>query len=294
MNSSSKAWPQVSVVIVTYNSAAALAPCLAAVREAARVVIVDNASEDDTIAVAQRALPTVEVILTLRNEGYGMAANRGMARVETPYGLFVTPDAILDPDTLETLLATLERCPEAALAAPFLLDAQGRVDVAWMGPGEINHHPATPHPEGPYCTWFTNGAVWLWRMSAWAAVGGFDEAIFLYNDDVELCIRTTRAGFALVVTPEARARHLGGRSSPISRRIQLRKDWHQTWAHLYLEAKHGDAAAARRLAVRQVLRHGAKALFYLLVARPKKAVANAVKAEAAWSHLAGRPARRPR
>lgn len=283
----------VTAIIITYNSSAVIADCLAALGPIRSVIMVDNASSDDSCARARTARPDARILENPRNEGYSVAANRGAMLVETPYLLTITPDALLDAGALEILVRAAEANPNAALVAPLTFDPQDRPDLSAMGPSEINHRPLPETPAGPYCTWFVTAAVWLWRMSAWRALGGFDEAIFLYNNDAEFCIRATRAGYALVVVPEARARHLGGRSTPVTSRIQLRKDWHQVWAHLYLERTHGDAVAADRLALRQIFRFAGKALFYALVFRWRRAAGNAVKVDAAIWHLLRRPARRP-
>lgn len=280
---------RVTAVVVTFNSAAVVAECLAALGPVAKVVVVDNGSADDTLAVALRARPGIEIVQTGRNMGYGAAANRGMARVETEFGLLVTPDALLQGDALARLAAAADAFPEAAIVAPYLHGADGRLDLPVMGPREHNHRPAAVIPEGPFCTWFVTGAVWLVRAAAWRRLGGFDEAIFLYNDDAELCLRVTRAGFALVVLPDAAARHLGGRSTPSSRRVRWLKDWHMTWSHLYLENKHGDAGAARGLARAQVVRHALRALLYAALLRPAKVQGNLAKALGAWAFLRGRP-----
>jgi GT2 family glycosyltransferase len=286
-----RAEDRVTAVIVTFNSGAVVAECLGRLASVGKVVVVDNGSADDTLAMAERARPGVVVVRNGSNLGYGAAANRGLARVATEYGLLITPDALLAPGALPSLVAAADRWPDAAVVAPLLFDARDRLDLAVMGPREHNHRPAGWRPEAPFCTWFVTGAVWLVRLAAWRAVGGFDEAIFLYNDDADLCLRMRRAGFALVVLPEAAARHLGGRSTPPSRRVRWLKDRHMTWSHLYLERKHGDPRAAGRLAWRQAVGFALRALLYALLLRPGKVAGNLAKASGAFAFLRGRSAR---
>lgn len=286
-------WGDLTVVIVTYNSATAIAACLARVRHAARVIVVDNASHDDTVTVARAALPTVEVVALPRNEGYGTAANRGMERIGTGLGLLVTPDALLEDGALDRLAAALTGDPQAALTAPLLTGAQGRPDLAVMGPGERTHRAMVETPDGPFCSWFVNGAVCLWRMEAWRQVGGFDEAIFLYCEDLDLCLRTSRAGLSMVVEPAARAGHAGGRSTTPNPAVQRLKDWHQIWSHLYLAAKHGDPAAAKVEGRAMAIRYALRGLLYVLLLRKRRVRDNFLKAGAALTFLRGRPARRP-
>lgn len=282
---------RVTAVVVTYNSAAVVRTAVEGLRSVGRVVVVDNGSADRSLDEVIRARPDVQVISTGANLGYGMAANRGAQQADTEFILMVTPDAFVGEETIAALVAAADASPTAGIVAPFLLSAEGKLDLAVMGPRERNHHPATIVPEGEFSTWFVTGAVWLVRRSAWQRVGGFDEAIFLYNDDADLCLRMTKAGYSLLVLPGIQARHLGGKSTPPSRHVRRLKDWHQTWSHLYLERKHGDPAAARSLAWKQAILHGLKALLYVLLLRPKKVEGNFTKAHAALSFLCGRPAR---
>lgn len=280
---------RVTAVVVTYNSAGVVRTCLEGLASVGQVVVVDNGSVDQSLDVAIRARPDIHVISNGANLGYGAAANRGARQAQTEFILMVTPDAFVGEATIAALVAAADACPTAAIVAPFLYSAEGKLDLAVMGPRERNHHPAAVEPEGDFSTWFVTGAVWLVRRAVWQKVGGFDEAIFLYNDDADLCLRMTRAGYGLLVLPRIHAQHLGGRSTPPSRHVRRLKDWHQVWSHLHLERKHGDPAAARRLAWKQATVHGLRAFLYVLLLRPKKVDGNFTKAHAALSFLLGRP-----
>lgn len=283
----------ITAVVVTYNSAAIIGDCLAALPPIP-CVIVDNASDDDTCAIVARARPDATVVRKTANVGFGRAVNEGFAATKTAYALLLNPDAFCPPESLVGLRRAADAYPDAGLIAPLVLDVREAPALPVMGPGEHNHRPADFAPEGPFCTWFVTAAAWLCPMAAWRAVGGFDPAIFMYSEDVDLCLRMTAARRAMIVAPEARVRHLGGRSSRLTWRTRWRKDWHMTWGHLYLGAKWGDAAVTRAQAWRLVGRHGLKALLYVLLARPRRVLGNLARAHAAAAFLRGRPAWRDR
>lgn len=283
-------WAEVTAVIVTYNSATVIEDCLAALGPGARVIVVDSASSDDTLQRVRRRLPTADVIENPVNVGYGRGNNQGIERVRTPYALILNPDVIVSVGAVAGLLRKAGENPSAAIVAPLLERPGGGLELPLMGPGEHRHRHAEFVPVGDFCTWFVTGAVLFCRLDAWRALGGFDEKIFLTNEDTDLCLRATRAGYGLVVTPDVRVRHLGGRSVAPTWRVRWIKDWHMTWSHLYVEARYGDAPVARRgraLAVG----HGLRTLLYLLLLNPKKVAGNFAKTLAAVSFLLGRPAR---
>ncbi|MEK9753102.1 MAG: glycosyltransferase family 2 protein [Rhodospirillaceae bacterium] len=281
---------ELTVVVVTYNSAHAIFSCLQSLPPAVPKIVVDNASTDDTRRLVE-TFPAVTVVANATNVGFGRANNQGFQAVTTPYALMLNPDTEVSGQAIERLLETARKYPDAAIAAPRLVRANGEVEMRVMGPHEHHHAEAPFAPAGPFCTWFVTGAAWLCRMDALNKVGGFDENIFLYNEDVDLCLRLARAGYSLVVDPDAVIGHKGGGSVAPSDETQLRKDWHQTWSHFYLASKYGDAAEARREAWRLWFQRGSKGLFYLLMLRFRRARGNFTKAQAAWWFLRGGPAR---
>ncbi|MGE4527160.1 MAG: glycosyltransferase family 2 protein [Rhodospirillaceae bacterium] len=285
---------RVGAVVVAYNSGAVLKSSLPPLAGLARVVVVDNASTDDSIAVARAALPNVEVVENRVNLGYGNGGNCGLARLDTEFALFVNPDAVMEPEAVRLLVEAADRYPDAAILGPALLTPEGKVELSHnLGLFEqaaCCRKRADAHlvPEGDLCAGFVSGAVMLLRMSAVARFGGFDPDIFLFYEDTELCLRASRAGWSLVHVPGARVMHAGGGSSRPNPRIDRLKQWHMAWSRLHLEKKyHGRAAP---LALPLLLCHGAKALGYGLIFSRAKARRHAARFCGAWAFLAGRPA----
>ena len=283
-------WESVTVVIVTYNSARVIRDCLKSVTAAKKVIVVDNASTDSTCDEVLRVLPSAQLIRNTVNTGFGAAVNQGMAAVETEYGFNCSPDARLCDGAMQALLSAARDNPGAAMVAPYLRRPDGRPELYVMGPGEIRHTEMAAKPAGDFCTWFVMGGFFLCPMLAWRRVGGFDERIFLYVEDVDLSIRAVQAGFSLVIVPDAEVIHAGGQSSTVNWVVKWRKDWHQTWSRLYHEAKHGNAQRARDDARRTVIRHAMKTILYTLMLRPDRIRGNWAKVCGAWAFLRGRSA----
>lgn len=284
---------RVSAVLVTYNSGAVITSSLPALAGLARVLVVDNASRDDTIAVARQALPTVEIIAHQTNVGFGNGCNAALVRVTTEFALLVNPDAVVEAEAVRELVAAAERYPDAAILGPALLTAEGKVELSHNLDlfSQTRHRKrADAHlvPEGDLCAGFLSGAVMLLRMDAIHQFGGFDPDIFLFYEDTELCLRAVRAGWSLVHVPSARVTHLGGGSSRPSPRIDRLKQWHMAWSRAHVERKyHGHILG---LAWPLLLRHGFKALAYGALLRRDKARRNAARFAGTWAALLGRPA----
>lgn len=278
-------WDDISVSIVTYNSAEVIESCLAPLLSAAKIIIVDNASTDDTCDVIHRVSPEIEIVRNERNIGYGAAMNLGLSHVNTVYGFAINPDAVIQPDAMKELVRSAEIEPKPAIVCPFLHDGKGKTEISVMGPHELHHHPLSDDLAGDFCSWFVTGAALLYRMDAWRDIGGYDETFFLYSEDNDLALRTSYKGYSMVIAPKAIVIHNGGTSSRPSPHIVWLKNWHMTWSHLYLTGKHVNVAEARQEAVQKALRYGSKALFYWLVFRWGRARRDGARLSACMSYL---------
>ena len=238
--------PDTVAVIVSYNVAPLLHECLASIAEAAEaggitvhVVVIDNASSDHSVEVA-RANRNTTVVANTRNVGFGVACNQGIAiarAIGSEHVLFLNPDARLAPDALAALRNALETSPRHAIAGPDLRFPDGRpqpsrrrfpnlatllvesTPLQWRG-GGIDGSPGWPLIEPiirryqcadladvPGTVDWISGACLLIRVTALAAVGGFDRAFFLYFEETDLAHRLRKSGWTCTYTPEARVFH---------------------------------------------------------------------------------------
>lgn len=290
------AWRRVGAVIVTHHSGRVIGDCLRAIAAADQVVVVDNASDDDTLTLVLAEAPRATIVRNAVGLGYGNAANQGLARVDREFALLVNPDSLITPAAVAALVAAADRHPDAAVVGPVLLDGGGR-----FGP---SHHlalfdrSASPlpgveaRPDGEICARYLSCAVALVRMSAAREVGGFDPDIFLYFEDDDFCLRLYRAGWSLLLAPDAEVVHTGGGSVRPSLGHTWEKYWHLAWSRLYCEAKWRGPAAGRRLALRHAGRWAGKGLTNLLVGNMSKAFNHAGRCAGALAFLAGLPATR--
>ena len=278
-----------TIVVVTFNSAVVIRKCLSSIISAVPVIVVDNGSTDDTIKEIQQVRPDAKIIKNGLNMGYGIANNIGLANIDTEFGMILNPDAVIIENCLEKLTAILNKNPRAACAAPILKSLEGKPEIYVMGPTETHHSRWETDPEGDFCTWFLMGAAVVWRMSAWREIGGFDENFFLYNEDADLCLRTTHAGYAHILSSEAKVVHLGGESAKRTASQSWLRDWQMTWSNLYYQKKLG-AKDIRGRAAKLTLWHGIRALIYILFLRPKKVAGECAKFSAAFQFMIGRGA----
>lgn len=228
--------PPLSVIIVAWNCAALLRQCLASLQAQVglgplQVLLVDNASQDDSIAVAMQSWPGLTVIANAQNLGFARASNQGLAAASGELLLLLNPDTVLPrPDTLARAVDRLLAHPEIAMAGVRLVFADGSHQVGDAGhaptlghalchafglsrlwprlPGLFLADAAVQAPWGPV-DWVC-GAFTLLRRSAWQQVGGMDESYFLYGEDLEWGCRLRRSGLTVAYLPDIDVVHLQG------------------------------------------------------------------------------------
>ncbi len=218
---------ELTIVVVTWHNADDLPPLLvslASARDAgAELVIVDNASGDDTVAIATAEAPAARVIANPANRGFAAAANQGWRAGRLPFVLFVNPDVIVGSDTLARSLAYLDAHPAFGLVGCRTLNADGTpqptVDrfhaVRGLVAEVVRGRGAGPRGSAPTASGAVDwvyGSFLLCRRAALDAVGGFDETYEMYGEDLDLCHRLRDAGFAVGFCAEATIVHRGNRS----------------------------------------------------------------------------------
>ncbi len=227
-----------SVILVTFNSSAVVASALGSIPAGNEVIVVDNASDDDSVEIS--VAHGARVVRMDANLGFGTACNRGAAIATHNQLLFLNPDARLEPGALERLGEAFVRYPDAAGFNPRLIEADGSQVFATrtiLLPRPYLVRPGLPTSDRPVIK--LTGAALAIRKGAYDAVGGFDENMFLYYEDDELSARLIKAGYSLYYIHDAVVRHSPGKSSPDTPEMYAFRTYHAMRAKRYSMNKHG-------------------------------------------------------
>ncbi len=228
--------PDVSIVIVSWNTRELIAKCLASIFETTTgvtfdVYLVDNASTDGTPGLVRQRFPQVNLICNGRNYGFAHANNQGLAASRGRYILLLNSDTQMTPGALRELVVLGEAVPRAGIIGARLVNPDGtfqasytRFPCLWQeflilsSLGRLikgRCYPSQgPHAEdGPCRVDYVEGACMLARRSAVEAVGALDEGYFMYAEDVDWCLAMKEHGWQVWYQPEAAIMHWGGGSS---------------------------------------------------------------------------------
>lgn len=195
--------PLVSLILVTYNSARLLPAffdALAGTRYAPyELIAVDNASADGTAEELARR-PGVRLLANAANVGFGRACNQGARAASGSLLVFLNPDVLVTPLWLDALTERMAQHPDAAIISP-----------QTVAPGEARAAPEPAERRAVEAA-AVPGCAMMMRRCAWEQLGGFDEQIFLYWEDTELCWRAWLCGWRVLEDLEATVVHTRGAS----------------------------------------------------------------------------------
>jgi GT2 family glycosyltransferase len=280
LSDQSAAAPDVSVVIVSYNTVKLVDACLRALHSAVgrssyEVVVADNASSDETVQMLRQQWPTVRVLEMGANLGFARANNRAFAESTGRYVLLLNSDTEPLEGALDELVAFLDTHPGAGVAAPHLLNSdltdQGTARAfptpaaalfgrkSWltrMFPGNRwsqRYLVGRQHQgDSPFAVDLVSGACLMVRRDIVSRVGPLDEGFFMYWEDADWCRRIGNAGYGVYCVPAARVIHHEGQSST-GRPARLVWEFHSSVFRYYTKHHTGVAAVLLRPAVAAAL-----------------------------------------
>jgi GT2 family glycosyltransferase len=249
----------VTVIVVTFNALPWLEQCLDSVA-AYDLVVVDHGSTDDTLNVVRARRPDARII-EQENKGMGSGNNAGMRVASGRYFFLLNSDAWLLGDGLERLVAHADAHPDAAVVGPRLRNQDGTLQRSVRGEPTLwrlateylfirKLAPRTrllnplyvggfEHDEEIEADWLYGPAL-LVRRAAVDAVGMFDEAFFMFSEEVDWMTRFRRAGWKVLFFPGAEVVHVGGATHGGSLYVENLR------GHLRFFAKHDGPKAAER------------------------------------------------
>jgi len=231
-----------SCIIVTYNSLNTVDECLASLLasglSAPQIHIVDNNSVDETVPHILRNYPGVEVIRSPENLGFSKANNLGVRESLSELVMFANPDVIFLPGAVEELVQALTVRRATGICGPLILDRDlcpkpesYLFPVSVLGTFLLQFHLwklayhayksldqilRLKHPRRRAAL---SGACMVVRREDFVRVGGFDEDLFMYGEDFDLCEKVLQAGLEVVQVPAAKIIHIGGGTYTNSRAV---------------------------------------------------------------------------
>jgi GT2 family glycosyltransferase len=241
-----------TIIVVNWNGVDLLPGCLNPLTGAGfEVIVVDNGSTDASKRLLRESFPWVKIIANPDNRGFAAANNQGLQLAGSALVLLLNNDTIPDRAALTELVGFLEYHPEVGVAGPSLVFPDGRPQPS-CGPGpnlwtevlsKTMLHRLLPglRAKAPAVTsrvdWVTGAALCIRRDLA-LELGGLDEAMFMFYEDLDLCARVREAGSQVFFVATPPVLHIGGATR---RRVETDSLVQSYQSSAYFFSKHGPA-----------------------------------------------------
>ncbi len=234
----------VTFVIVNWNNADLLRNCLASIYETVSnytfsVVVVDNASSDNSISIVKSFFPSVKIISNNSNLGFARAVNKGIACANGRYVVLLNTDAILTKNAIDRLISFMDKNTDTAVCGGRLIYPDGRKQHSFDNfpsliteltnksllrkmfpqkyPGKYRDYSEPLEVDSII------GACFVIRKECMDRVGMLDEDFYFFLEETDLCFRMKLAGYRIVHVPSAEIVHLQGKSAakvPVASRVE--------------------------------------------------------------------------
>lgn len=242
---------KLSIIIISYNTRGVITECLRSIdtyykpaisKKEFEVIVVDNGSEDDSIAHIKKYFPWVRLIESNKNFGFGAANNRAIKKTTGEYVLFLNPDTKLDKTSLPTVMAQLDQDPQTAIATAKVTLPHGVIDDAshrgfptpwraithFLGLSKLvphsmllnGYHLGYQKMDKVHEIDACAGAYLMIRRKIGELVGWFDEDYFWYGEDLDLCYRVKLLNYKVMFVPSATVFHYKGAASGMKKHSQ--------------------------------------------------------------------------
>ena len=205
--------PLLSIVLVNYNGESFIEDCLNSIFASEcdfsyQIIVLDNASTDESLAKIEAYGPKLELIKNTKNVGFSKGNNQCLPHCKGKYTLLLNTDTVLETKSLATMLHFMENNPKIGALSPTLLNSDGSIQVQGSVLGAWHYYSKKARPIPFIC-----GACLFTKKDILDEIGGLNEDLFFYNDDIFFCKQLKDLEYPIYYLPDTRVIHHGGLSS---------------------------------------------------------------------------------
>ncbi len=229
-----------TVIIVSFMSENVIHECIGSIPKDIKIVVVDNSNNKSFKNEIEKKYNNVRCILSENNIGMGAGNNYGLSEIDTDYGFIINPDVILRNDTIDEIILASKNISTFSIISPIMEDKDYPNYKMSKEDKYINKK------DEPFKVNSVDGFAMLLNISRLNKLENFnnkkyfDENIFLYLENDDLCKRIIENDEYIYIVPKSKINHLGGKAVDEKYRyeIELSRNWHWVWSKFYFNKKH--------------------------------------------------------
>jgi GT2 family glycosyltransferase len=220
----------VTFIIVTYRSQNVIHRCIKSIDSKIKIIVVDNSNNFSIKRDLEKKYLNVKVVISGKNLGYGRGNNLGLKKVKTQYAFIINPDAYLDRNTLPEIKKSIQLLnDDFSIISPNLKKNFGYFS---------KNQKKKIMNKNFFQVDYTEGFAMLLNLKKIKFNIFFDEKIFLFLEEVDLCKRVVDSGGKIYIANNAKVYHSARKGSGEDLEIDLCRNWHWMWSLFYYNVKH--------------------------------------------------------
>ena len=265
---------QITVVITSYKSDKKIIRCLKSINNQCKTIVIENSKNTSFKEKIEKSFENIECFVAGENLGYAKGNNKGIMEVKTKYALILNPDAELETDTLINFLHTANKIKNFAIIGPAIQDEKIKNNIKELT--EVSS---------------VKGFAMFLNLEEFKDVGFFDENIFIYLEEIDLCKRLKEKNKKIFVDPSIKINHQGGSSheEKYNFEMELSSNWHWMWSTFYFNKKHMGFLLALMNISDKLISAFIKYIFYSLILKNSKKLIYKHRLSGLFNSIIGKP-----
>jgi len=250
-----------SIVIVTFKSEKVIDKCINSISKDIPIIVVENSSNIDFKNYLESKYKNVKCFLTNNNLGMGAGNNIGIKLAQTEYVFAINPDTTLEPNTLEEIFSASKELKDFSILSPISSDAK------FPNYGIIKKKKILKNSDILLEVDYVDGFAMIFKKKNFKQDHFFDENIFMYLENDDLCINVKKNGGLIFIAKKAKINHEGAKAvdPKFFNEVELSRNWHWIWSKFYFNKKNFGIFKAIRVCILTYISSVLKFSFYSII-----------------------------
>ena len=267
----------VTIGIVTFKSEKVIFNCLKSIKNIKKIIIFDNSNDIELKHKILKKYPKIQFIVSKKNLGYGGGNNQILKKSKTKYFFLLSPDTILKKKCEQELMKQINKIKDFSLIAPFAKEKNF---------GFFQENKKTKNKNVLEVD-YVKGFAMLFNTEKIKKFKMFDENIFLYLEEIDLCKRLRKKNHKIYVCKNAKIVHIGAKSSNLGFEYEKCRNWHWMWSKVYYDKKHFGTFYAVNKYFFQIIKDIFKLIIFSMMLNRKKVFISYLRLSGVFNSLLG-------
>ena len=286
---------KLTIIIPTYYPGKIIVKCFNTLPKYSEIIIVDNGIDTELEKIIKSSKLNIKHY-KIGDVGLSKSFNFGVSKAKFENILITQPDVQFEKNSILNLVKAQKKYPKAGIISPLLFEKKkysiyDHLNLKLDKNGKLidkkNIYKNYKIPSGDICVEAVNATAILLKKKIIKKIKGWDENIYTYHEDIDLCLRLRKKKFQIIKTSKSIVHHIGfGAHSKKNReKADISRNWHYCWTSLYFKQKHGSKFDFIIFFARNIIKYFLKTLINSLIFKRKKTVLNFMRFRACINYL---------